>query len=197
MGQALTAIKIDLTRLRGQLKHPTPPVTVLLESLLYSVDTTIESVQRIMTELRPAILDDLGLIPAIEWQVGQFRQRTGLECDLVLPDADIDLPRGASTALFRILQESLTNVARHADAQRVGVALSLDDGWMSMEVTDDGKGISVLDRESSRSFGLMGMRERAQVFGGRLDIDGVPGEGTRVQVMIPLSRLVEVAGKDA
>jgi PAS domain S-box-containing protein len=197
LGQALTAIKIDLIRLRSQLKNPIPPVTALIESLLHSADTTIESVQRIMTELRPAILDDLGLIPAIEWQVGQFRKRTGIECDLVLPEADIDLPRGASTALFRILQESLTNVARHADAKRVGVALSLDDGWMSMEVTDDGKGISVLDLESSRSFGLIGMRERAQVFGGRLDIDSAPREGTRVQVMIPLSRLVEVAGNHA
>ncbi|MBP6582445.1 MAG: PAS domain S-box protein [Chromatiaceae bacterium] len=158
MGQALTAMNIDLVRLRGQIKNPVAAATALLESLLRSVDATIDSVQRIMTRLRPAILDDLGLVPAIEWQVGQFRKRTEIRCELVLPEVDIELSRDASTALFRILQESLTNVTRHAEAKRVSITLSQDDDWMSLEVKDDGKGISVFDLESSRSFGLMGIK---------------------------------------
>ncbi|MGB8146274.1 MAG: ATP-binding protein, partial [Chromatiaceae bacterium] len=113
------------------------------------------------------------------------------------PEVDIELSRDASTALFRILQESLTNVTRHAEAKRVSITLSQDGDWMSLEVKDDGKGIPVFDLESSRSFGLMGMRERAQVFGGLLDIDSAPGEGTTVHVAMPLPGPVEVVSNDS
>jgi signal transduction histidine kinase len=154
--------------------------------MVKSVDASIEAVQRVMAELRPSLLDDLGLIPAIEWQTEQFQFRTGIECVLELPDLDLDLSVAASTALFRILQESLTNVARHANASRVRVDLVRNNGWLNLVVADNGKGISTLDLESSRSFGLVGMRERAHVFGGRLDIQREPKGGTSVRVRIPV-----------
>jgi len=141
-----------------------------------------------MTELRPAILDDLGLVPAIEWQVEQFRKRTGIQCELTVVESEIDLVPEATTALFRIVQESLTNVARHSGARHVQIELARTDRWLSVGVKDDGKGISALDLESNRSFGLLGMRERAQVFGGQVDIDSAPGVGTTVHVAIPLPR---------
>ncbi|MBS1202161.1 MAG: histidine kinase, partial [Chromatiaceae bacterium] len=189
MGQGLTAMKIDLVRLRSRLRGRDAQVTALVGSLLASVDTTITAVQRIMAELRPALLDDLGLVAAIEWLTRQFTERTGIACRLDLPDSGLELSQTARTALFRILQESLTNVARHAGATQVQVTLERADQSIRLLVEDNGKGISTIDLESGRSFGLLGMRERAAVFGGRLAIRGQAGVGTRVSVTIPASAL--------
>jgi len=189
MGQGLTAMKIDLVRLRSRLRGRDAQVTELVGSLLASVDTTITAVQRIMAELRPALLDDLGLVAAIEWLTRQFTERTGIACRLDLPDSGLELSQTARTALFRILQESLTNVARHAGATQVQVTLERADQSIRLVVEDNGKGISTIDLESGRSFGLLGMRERAAVFGGRLAIRGQAAVGTRVSVTIPASAL--------
>ena len=131
------------------------------------------------------MLDHLGLIPAVEWQMEQFERRTGIHCDMNVADSNLGLSREANTALFRILQESLSNVAHHASAHQVHVALERQAGWLNLTIRDDGKGISKLQVESNRSFGLLGMRERAQVFGGQLEIHGKRGEGTTVRVRIP------------
>ncbi len=142
MGQVLTALKIDLVRLRSRLKDKKDAAaTDLVASMLRSVDDTIGTVQRIMAELRPSVLDDLGLIAAIEWQTRQFANRTGIACELDLPEPTLHLSQRARTALFRILQESLTNVARHANASRVAVTLICDTVWTSLSVADNGKGI--------------------------------------------------------
>jgi two-component system, NarL family, sensor histidine kinase UhpB len=185
MGQGLTAMKIDLVRLRSRLRGQGAPVSELVGSLLVSLDTTIAAVQRIMAELRPAVLDDLGLVPAIEWLSRQFTERTGIGCRLDLPETQLALAHDARTALFRILQESLTNVARHAGATQVRVTLDREGQSIRLLVEDDGKGIRTVDLESGRSFGLLGMRERAAVFGGTLTIHGEAGVGTRVCVAIP------------
>lgn len=191
MGQGLTAMKIGLVRLRSRLDGSEPKVSDLLGSLLGSLDATMTAVQRIMAELRPSVLDDLGLAAAIEWLARQFTERTGIACNLDLPEAGPDLSQDARTALFRILQESLNNVARHAGAARVRVTLRHGDDSTRLLVEDDGKGISPQEIESPRSFGLLGMRERAAVFGGTLSIRGEAGVGTRVRVTIPMAALEE------
>ena len=185
LGQSLTALKIDMVRLRARIPDPEPVVSKLVESMLESIGTTIEPVQRVMEELRPSVLDHLGLIPAVDGQMEQFERRTGIHCDMNVADSNLGLSREANTALFRILQESLSNVAHHASAHQVHVALERHAGWLNLTIRDDGKGISKLQVESNRSFGLLGMRERAQVFGGQLEIHGKRGEGTTVRVRIP------------
>jgi PAS domain S-box-containing protein len=184
LGQMLTALKIDVARLRPRIADPNPTVLDLLDSITGSLNLMIKTTQNIVAALRPLILDELGLIPAIEWQTGQFSQRTGIQCILKLTATDIDLSPAASTALFRILQESLNNVARHANASEVQIDLTHADGWMSLIVQDNGRGIAAADTDHHHSFGLMGMHERAHVCGGQVSIHGEPGKGTTVRVRI-------------
>jgi PAS domain S-box-containing protein len=187
LGQSLAAMKIDIVRLRSRLGAESPQVNALLESLLGSVGATIATVQRVMEELRPSILDDLGLVPATEWQIEQFQRRTGILCSMNASDGELDLSKEANTALFRILQETLTNVARHANARQVRIELYREGPRLVLEVTDDGVGISSLDLDNNRSLGILGMRERAQVFGGQVDIERGENGGTRVRVSLPLA----------
>lgn len=187
LAQSLAAIKIDLVRLRSRLGAQNPQVEALVESLLRSVGTIIETVQRVMEELRPSILDDAGLLAAIEWQVEQFQRKTGIACTVRAPEQALDLSQQAATALFRILQETLTNIARHASARRVQVVLTQDQQWLCLQVTDDGIGIPAAKLENGRSLGILGMRERAQVFGGEFDITRRDHGGTSVSVSLPLA----------
>lgn len=189
LGQMLTALKIDVARLRPRLADPDPTTLALLDSITSSLNLMIRTTQNIVAALRPLILDELGLIPAIEWQAGQFSQRTGVRSMLNLTMTDTGLPPAVSTALFRILQESLNNVARHAGASEVRIDLTQADGWMTLAVRDNGRGMTASDVENRHSFGLMGMRERAHVFGGQVGIHGEPGQGTTVQVRIPTQNL--------
>ena len=178
LGQALTAIKIDLTSLIHGPKQQFEPIFRL-------IDQAIESVRRIATELRPGILDDLGLIAAVEWATEEFQKRTRTKARLDLPREDIVISRDPSTALFRILQETLTNVARHARATEVSVQLTQDDDGLTLEVHDNGKEISSEELSSDNSLGILGMRERALLLGGELAIRGAPGAGTTITVRIP------------
>jgi len=171
---------------REKLPQDEPLLTELSGDILQSINQTIDSVQRILTELRPALLDDLGLVAAIEWQVNEFQQRAEMRCHLALPDEEPDLTPKERTALFRILQESLSNVLRHSNATEVRVELTVNDSWLLMNIADNGKGISDLEVLGSRSFGLMGMRERAHIFGGTVTIQGEEGQGTSVSTRIPL-----------
>ena len=187
MAQSLTAQKIDMVRLKSRLPQDEPFLTELSGEILQSINQTINSVQRILTELRPALLDDLGLVAAIEWQVTEFQRRTERKCHLVLPDDEPDLTLKQRTAMFRIMQESLSNVLRHSNADEVWVELTVDKHWLLMSIVDNGKGISEVEVLDSRSFGLMGMRERAHIFGGTASIYGKEGKGTTVFVTIPLN----------
>ena len=154
-----------------------------------SISATIRSVQRISAELRPGLLDNLGLAAALEWQAQEFRERTDIDCRLDL-DADEEAMLGLNpdltTALFRIVQESLTNVARHAQATAVDISLARQENRLRLIVRDNGKGITPAQVAGSKSLGLIGMRERLYPWQGELKIEGSPGEGTIVTVNVPL-----------
>lgn len=185
LGQALTALKLDLGSLLheipGAAQHPPKRAS----SILKLVDDTIQTVRRISTELRPGILDDLGLVATVEWAGGEFEARTGTKCRLDLPQEDINVDSERATAIFRILQETLTNVARYAEASEVKVRLTREDGDLSLEVHDNGTGIDEDKISSADSLGILGMRERARLLGGKLTVTGVPRKGTTVRVRIP------------
>jgi signal transduction histidine kinase len=150
------------------------------------IETTINTVRRIASELRPGVLDDLGLIPAIEWQIEQFQARSGLKCHWTNKSKEIELSRERATAVFRILQEILTNVLRHARASNLYVKLSHSKHNFELEVKDDGVGITESQRTNSQSLGLLGMKERALLVGGEVRISGKQGAGTTVVVRVPV-----------
>ncbi len=182
LGQALTAIKIDLS----SLSHDVPVERKhRYESIMKLADETIQSVRRISTELRPAILDTSGLVAAVEWAAEEFEARTGIHCRLDLPQDEIFIDQDTATALFRILQETLTNVARHAHATEVSVRLAREVGNLNLEVHDNGKGVGEEQLSAADSLGILGMRERALLLGGELTITGAVGKGTTVIARIP------------
>lgn len=186
LGQMLTALKIDLSQVAKKLAGD-GHLLEQIRSTSELVDTTIRSVQRISTELRPGILDDLGLPAAIEWQAQEFQSRTGIRCRTTRLSNEITLGRTLSTAVFRIFQEVLTNVARHAGARTVKVRLQQKAGILTLKVNDDGRGITEKQITDTKSLGILGMRERALMFGGELDIQGIPGKGTTVSLQIPIA----------
>jgi PAS domain S-box-containing protein len=186
LGQALTGLRFDLVRLAGKPDLDPATTAVRVRDMLKLVDDAIRSVRRISTELRPGLLDDLGLGAAIEWQAQEFQARTGISCDLQLTGKDLVLDQHLCTALFRIVQEALTNVARHAAATRVLVSLREEAERLELEVRDDGRGITEGEAADRRSLGLLGMRERAALFGGTVSVLGEPGRGTTVRVEVPL-----------
>lgn len=187
MGQALTALKMDLSWLNRRLARNDGSLVEKVKAMSRLTDTTIRRVKRLSTELRPGILDDLGLAAAIEWQVEEFEQRTGIECDVSV-DGVIILQQDCSTAIFRIFQEALTNIARHAKATKVRASLKEEDGKLVLEVRDNGIGITEKQICDAKSFGIMGMRERVYPWGGEVKINGILGEGTTVRVSIPLRK---------
>ncbi len=192
LGQALTALKMDLAWIArragegGALSREALLEKVTAMSAM--TDGVIDQVRRISAELRPGVLDDLGLLAALEWQAQEFEQRTGVTCGVVsnLTD-DFPLERNLSTALFRIFQEALTNVARHGQASSVDVRLEHAGSWIHLDVGDDGKGISPEAASDPRALGLLGIRERARRLGGTATVTGAPARGTVVAVRVPLA----------
>lgn len=185
LGQALTALKMDIAWLGSKCKDN----ELFLDkatTMLQLIDSTIKTVKRISSELRPVMLDDLGLIAAIEWQAGEFQKRTGIVCDVHFSPGDIILDKAVSTTIFRIFQEALTNVIRHAGATKVTVRLEEKDGQIFLFVKDNGKGITEEQKKNPGSFGLIGIRERVHFFGGEAGINGGPGKGTTLSISIPL-----------
>jgi PAS domain S-box-containing protein len=185
LGQALTAIKIDLSALICDLPKHLKEQSNRTSCILKLVDETIQAVRRISAELRPGILDDLGLVAAIEWAAEEFEARTGTKCRLHLSEDSISIDPERATAVFRIFQETLTNVARHADASEIEIRLAEADGDLTLEVRDNGRGIPDHKFSKGNSLGILGMRERALLLGGELTINGTPGNGTTVRVRIP------------
>jgi signal transduction histidine kinase len=191
LGSALTSQKWDLEEMHKQVSEgKQPPLPVLgekLEAMIKLTDATIDTVRRITSELRPSILDDLGLPEAIEWQAQQFQARTGITCNCEGSLDTIDLDREKSTAAFRIFQEALTNIARHAKASRVDILMEKQGGEFVLTVRDNGKGITEEAKSKAFSLGLLGMRERAHLIGGKIDVAGKEGMGTTVVVRVPIS----------
>ena len=190
LGQALTALKMDLAWVSRRLQSGDKPLQDRLASTGQLLDNTIGAVQRIASDLRPGLLDDLGLVAALEWQAAEFERRMGISCAFSLDRGleDLTLDPDTSTALFRVAQEALTNVARHAQATQAQVRLTREGDEIRLEVIDNGRGASMEDLLDRRSLGLLGMRERMRARGGECEIGGVPGSGTMVVASMPLSQ---------
>jgi len=186
LGQSLTGLKMDLTWVVNRLPGDQRVLAERMKSMFGLIDGTIQSVRKIASRLRPEVLDQLGLTAAIGWHAGDFRKRTGIRCKLSLPSDTLILDHERSTAAFRIFQELLTNVARHANATRIDVAMRVDSGALVLTVEDNGRGIAESAIEDSKSLGLLGMRERVLPFGGAIEIAGARDKGTKVRVCIPL-----------
>lgn len=186
LGQSLTALKMELSWLEKKLSGDQLLLKERVISMIKLVDDTVRSIQRISTELRPGILDDLGLTEAIKWQASEFTNRTGIRCTVSLSKEEFPLDQDRATVVFRIFQETLTNVARHASATRVAVALNEKYGKLYMKIKDNGIGINQRQISGSKSLGLIGIRERAYSLGGSVKISGVSGKGTTVILTIPI-----------
>lgn len=185
LGQKLTALRFEVSMLNIGTSAPQQDLAHTAGVLLKQIDETIESVRAISSDLRPAVLD-LGLIAAVEWQVQEFRRRTGIACLLKLGEAEIPLDNDRATAVFRIIQESLTNVIRHANASEVTLDLALMKNGLKIHIADNGVGISTEALSKARSFGIAGMRERVRLLDGELNIASQPGQGTHISIVIPL-----------
>ncbi len=185
LGPVLTSLKIDLFSLESQLGRPAELLDKI-GAMAALIDATIRRVQEISTELRPSVLDVLGLTAAIEWQLQEFQNRTGIKYQLALGSGEIILDTARSTAIFRIFQETLTNVARHANASQVTVRLKKRRGHLILAVNDNGKGITEDQINSPLSLGLIGIRERASPWAGKVSVIGIPGKGTTLSVDILL-----------
>ena len=193
LGQALTAIKMDLSWLKKNTTIDNETLTDKYDKMLDLTNSSIQTVKRIVTELRPVILDDLGLLPAIEWQKDEFQNRSNIQCNLSINRKDIMLNNEISIAVFRIFQETLTNIARHSKATKIDINLDFqDDGVFIMEIKDDGVGIKKEQVESPESFGLISMRERIKLLKGEMEISGVHEKGTLVKASIPYAQVKEI-----
>jgi PAS domain S-box-containing protein len=186
MGQALTALKMDLSVIGLEAGKDAPRISEQVRGLKGQVDDMIQIVRDVATALRPAALD-LGILSGVEWLVEEFQKRSGIPCHVKVEDGEIDLDKDRSIVVFRILQESLTNIARHADARSVEISLRRDATHVRLEVKDDGRGFDPEAIREKKTFGLLGIRERAIMLNGTLSITSKPGEGTRVSLSIPIS----------
>jgi len=186
LGQQLTVLKLNISWLSMMITQNKEDVEEKIVQLLGMVDNTIKSVRKISSELRPSVLDDLGLEAALEFHSLEFEKVSGVKTTLVAEMGDLKLPINIATGLFRIFQESLTNVARHAEATEVSTSLRNEDGILSMAITDNGKGFTVLGIENKKTLGILGMRERTSIMGGEYKIISAPGNGTTVEVTLPV-----------
>jgi two-component system sensor histidine kinase UhpB len=190
LGQVLTAIKINLDWLETKIGEcsPDPSLNPMLDRVVESAamtESAMQTVQRIATDLRPSVLDDLGLLAGLDMEARRFQQRTGINCHLQLPREPLELPREVATTIFRVFQEALTNAARHGQATQVHIRLDADPNQLMLQLEDNGKGISPEELINPRSLGLLGMRERAACLGGDVTITRITPNGTRVILRLP------------
>jgi PAS domain S-box-containing protein len=186
LGQLLTTIKIDVSCLAKKVGSENDYITTKIKDILELIDETVKTVRRIATELRPGILDDLGLVAAMQWQSNEFEKRSGIRTRFVNSDEDLELPSNLATGLFRIFQESLTNVARHAQATYVSTTLQTVNDRIVLKVSDDGKGFDVSSIGHKRTLGLLGMKERTMMMNGTYDLISEKGKGTTVVISVKL-----------
>lgn len=187
LGQRLTVLKMDVSWLKRNIGEKDPTAKEKIQGTLDLLDGTIKIVRKIATDLRPGILDDLGLIPALEWQSKEFENRSGIKVHFQSNISEIALPTHLATGLFRIYQEALTNVGRHSGAGHVYSNLEKGEGFATLTITDDGKGFDASSIGSRKTLGIMGMKERTMMLGGEYAISSSPGKGTTISVKVPLS----------
>ncbi len=190
LGQEMTGFKMDVKWLSDRLRtlpgpESIPPLLEKLDGMTRQLESTMTTIRRIATELRPAVLDALGLIAALEWQTSDFQRRYSIPCEFVSSHEDVEMETERATAIFRIVQEALTNVIRHAHASRVRVQFIQSDSEICVSIDDDGVGIRPYEERSVKSLGLLGMQERALMFGGQVDVSDSPGSGATVTLRMP------------
>ncbi len=190
LGQGLTALQMDVAWCRERIPVAQDGMATRLRRMESLLETTVAATRRISSDLRPLMLDDLGLRPALEWLVESFTQHTGVRCELSVGSEELELPDLQATAVFRAVQESLTNIAKHARASQVDVNIEQEDSTLSIRVRDDGVGFAPEDSRKPNSFGLLGLRERAALLGGDAKVTSAPGRGTQVEVRFPVSEEV-------
>jgi PAS domain S-box-containing protein len=187
LGQQLTVLKMDISWLSKKIKALDQPALVeKTEEIVQMLNDTVNSVRRISSDLRPGLLDDLGLAAAIEWHLIEFGKRSGIKTDFITTESSVQIPQPLGTGLFRIYQESVTNIARHADATEVVVELFIDEATISMTITDNGKGFDVTSIGRKKTLGVLGMQERTVMMGGKFRIRRNPDKGMKVEVNVPL-----------
>ncbi|HEY9107326.1 MAG TPA: histidine kinase, partial [Roseateles sp.] len=184
VGGSLTALKFDLAWIDRHAQEP--EVRARVAAALETVSSAIDASQRIMHNLRPAILEQ-GLVAALQWMTARFERRTGIEAALRVGEERLALPSGVPLVAYRTAQEALTNVSKHSGAKRVDIDLSLDSGVLTLEIHDNGKGIAAEDLAKERSFGIRGLHERAATVGGWVDLSSTPGQGTSLILTVPLA----------
>ncbi|MGD9226742.1 MAG: PAS domain S-box protein, partial [Desulfobacterales bacterium] len=193
LGQVLTALRMDSVWMNERLKKTDPEAAQRALTMCGLIDKNIKDVRGMAFRLRPGVLDDLGLVDALEWYTADFERRTEIAC--VFEHKDVpSLTEGISTAAYRIAQEALTNVARHASASRVEVVLKSNNGFLTLAVVDDGQGFNPLDLSESEGLGVAGMRERAALVGGALEVHARPGKGARVYFKVPIDGQLDAIG---
>jgi PAS domain S-box-containing protein len=186
LGQQLTGLKMDVAKLQRMANGLDPSAVQRLEDYSQALDLAVQTVRRIASELRPSILDHFGLLAALEWQLDEFKRRSAIATRWTSQAAEVVVPPDHATSVFRVFQESLTNIARHAQATEVDVQVETSSDQLVVQVSDNGRGITPQEILGAQSLGLAGMRERIGLLGGFLDIQGAPGQGTRVLVRVPL-----------
>ena len=188
LGQALTGLKMDVAWLQKHLDQEQPVLLEKTQAMSDLIDIIVQAVRRIATELRPGILD-LSLVATIEWQLQEFQTRSGIEGKLISAPEETTLDVDGATTVFRIFQEILTNVARHAQATQIEVSLEENETFLTLQVQDNGRGMTESEIQSPKSIGLLGMRERARLREGKIQFQGTPGQGTTVRFDLPLTQL--------
>ena len=185
LAQSMSALKMDVALIRASASNADGVLAKRLDRMEVQIDATIAAMRRIAADLRPLVLDDLGLAAALASLVKEFGRQNKIHCELALPDHDLDLPVAHASAVYRIVQESLTNIGKHARASRVEVTVTVDDEKVDVNVSDDGVGFATDAPRKSDSYGLLGVRERAFLLGGEARVTSAPGRGTRVEVRLP------------
>jgi signal transduction histidine kinase len=188
LGQQLTGLKMDISWINRRIKSQDIEVQQKISETIQLIDGTVKTVRRIATELRPSILDDLGLVAAMEWQSSELEKRFEISCKFTSNLPVVNVHTDMATGLFRIYQECLTNVIRHAEATEVNAFLEAQPDQVVLTITDNGKGFDPADIVNKKTLGLLGMKERASLMGGEYSIESVPGDGASIIITVPLKK---------
>lgn len=184
LGQMLTALRMEMSLLRMKFAINNRELAEQIRNIMELLDQTIQVTRDVATSLRPSAIE-MGIVPALEWLVRKFAEQSGIQCDLLYPEDDFDMDEECAIVIFRIAQESLTNVLRHAAASKVKIAVNLDKDHYCLKIDDNGRGFDTHAPTKTKSFGLIGIRERSLMLGGETSISSAPGQGTSIQVRIP------------
>jgi signal transduction histidine kinase len=189
LGQQLTGLKMDISWLNKKIKSEDEEVNQKIQETIQLIDSTVKSVRRIATELRPSILDDLGVVAALEWQSEEFEKRFKIKCIFKSEITNEIIPPQLATGIFRIYQECLTNVLRHSEATEVFSTLEIRDNKLLLTIRDNGRGFVVEEITNKKTLGLLGMKERSSLMGGTYEITSNPGRGTSILIIVPLNTI--------